>query len=132
MYSTIVLAYGKANHLNDAWLLQSILLAVGVEPFTIPIAGLLSDRLRPPPCLYGRRAAADHHGGAVLPDAEQRRPPADAPGHDPGADHRPCAVLCAAGSMFPELFPARVRCSGIALIWQIGSLIAAAYWAWSP
>lgn len=26
-------------------------------------------------------------------------------------------------SYFPELFPTRVRCSGIALIWQIGSLI---------
>jgi MFS family permease len=33
--------------------------------------------------------------------------------------------LCYApqASLFPELFPARVRCSGIALIWQIGSLI---------
>ncbi len=33
--------------------------------------------------------------------------------------------LCYApqAALFPELFPARVRCSGIALIWQIGSLI---------
>ena len=26
-------------------------------------------------------------------------------------------------SFFPELFPTHIRCSGIALIWQLGSLI---------
>ena len=26
-------------------------------------------------------------------------------------------------SFFPELFPTAIRCSGIALIWQVGSLI---------
>lgn len=123
MYSTIVLAYGKANHLNDAWLLQSILLAVGVELFTIPIAGLLTDR-------FGRRPV--YMAGAlvqivmVLPFFLMLNT------GDRLLTHVAMILVLSVGhalcyspqaSLFPELFPARVRCSGIALIWQIGSLI---------
>ena len=33
-------------------------------------------------------------------------------------------MLCTTGHhFFPELFPTHIRCSGIALIWQLGSLI---------
>jgi uncharacterized membrane protein len=32
-------------------------------------------------------------------------------------------VLRTQASFFPELFPTHIRCSGIALIWQVGSLI---------
>jgi MFS family permease len=123
MYSTIVLAYGKANHLNDAWLLQSILLAVGIELCTIPLAGWLSDK-------FGRRPV--YMAGAavqiimVVPfflmlDSGSRL-----------LTHLAMILVLSVGhalsyspqaSMFPELFPTRVRCSGIALIWQIGSLI---------
>ncbi|ARP82716.1 MFS transporter [Bordetella genomosp. 8] len=123
MYSTIVLAYGKANHLNDAWLLQGILLAVGVELFTIPLAGWLSDR-------YGRRPV--YMAGAlvqvlmVVPFFLMLN------SGDRLLTHLAMILVLSVGhalcyapqaSMFPELFPTRVRCSGIALIWQIGSLI---------
>ncbi|ANN67960.1 MFS transporter [Bordetella bronchialis] len=123
MYSTIVLAYGKANHLNDAWLLQSILVAVGLELFTIPIAGMLSDR-------YGRRPV--YMAGALLQvllvvpfflmvNSGDRLLTQLAMILVLSIGHALCYSPQA--SMFPELFPTRVRCSGIALIWQIGSLI---------
>lgn len=123
MYSTIVLAYGKANHLNDAWLLQSILLAVGVELVTIPLAGLLSDR-------YGRRPV--YMAGALVQIVMVVPFFLMLNSGDRLVTHLAMILVLSIGhalcyapqaSMFPELFPTRVRCSGIALIWQIGSLI---------
>jgi MFS family permease len=123
MYSTIVLAYGKANHLDDAWLLQSILLAVGVELFTIPAAGLLSDK-------FGRRPV--YMAGALLQIVMVVPFFLMLNTGDRMLTHLAMILVLSIGhalcyspqaSMFPELFPSRVRCSGIALIWQIGSLI---------
>ncbi len=123
MYTMIVLAYGRAHDVPASLLLQTIIVAVVLELFTIPLAGALSDRI-------GRRAT--FLAGAVLHvllafplfhaiDGGNRLAIqavmilAISVGH----------ALCYApqASLFPELFPARVRCSGIALIWQIGSLI---------
>jgi MHS family shikimate/dehydroshikimate transporter-like MFS transporter len=123
MYSTIVLAYGKANHLNEALLLQSILVAVGLELFTIPLAGHLSDK-------FGRRPI--YMAGAILQvllvvpfflmlNTGDRLWTQLAMVLVLSVGHALCYSPQA--SMFPELFPTRMRCSGIALIWQIGSLI---------
>ncbi|AOB32097.1 MFS transporter [Bordetella sp. H567] len=123
MYSTIVLAYGKANHLNDAWLLQGILLAVGLELFTIPVAGLLSDR-------FGRRPV--YMAGALVQIVMVVPFFLMLNSGDRLLTHLAMILVLSVGhalcyapqaSMFPEMFPTRVRCSGIALIWQIGALI---------
>jgi MHS family shikimate/dehydroshikimate transporter-like MFS transporter len=123
MYTMIVLAYGKAHGIAQSLLLQTVIVAVMLELLTIPLAGALSDRI-------GRRttfiAGALLHVLLVIPffhaiDSGNRLAIqlvmilAITVGHS----------LCYApqAALFPELFPARVRCSGIALIWQIGSLL---------
>lgn len=45
MFTVIVLAYGKANHLNETILLEAMIVAVLLEIFAIPLMGRLSDRL---------------------------------------------------------------------------------------
>ncbi len=123
LYSTIVLAYGKANHLDDTMILQTIIVAVIIELICIPYAGHLTDR-------FGRRPV--YITGAVLQvvlvvpfflaiNTGERWLTQImmilvlSIGHS--------LVYSPQASMFPELFPARIRCSGIALIWQIGSLV---------
>ncbi len=123
MFTVIVLAYGKANHLNETILLEAMIVAVLLEIFTIPLIGRLSDRL-------GRKPV--YIAGALL-QVVCIVPFFMAINLDSfwvtqiamivvlTFGHSMCYAPQA--SYFPELFPTRVRCSGIALIWQIGSLI---------
>lgn len=123
MFTLIVLAYGKANHLNESILLEAMIVAVLLEIFAIPLMGRLSDRL-------GRKPV--YIAGALL-QVVCIVPFFMAINLDSfwvtqiamivvlTFGHSMCYAPQA--SYFPELFPTRVRCSGIALIWQIGSLI---------
>jgi MFS family permease len=123
MYTMIVLAYGRAHDISESLLLQTIIVAVVLELLAIPLAGALSDRI-------GRRTT--FIAGAVLQvllvvplfhavDSGNRLAIQAAMILAISVGHSLCYAPQA--SLFPELFPARVRCSGIALIWQIGSLI---------
>ena len=123
MYTMIVLAYGRAHDISESLLLQTIIVAVVLELLAIPLAGALSDRI-------GRRTT--FIAGAVLQvllvvplfhavDSGSRLAIQAAMILAISVGHSLCYAPQA--SLFPELFPARVRCSGIALIWQIGSLI---------
>ena len=123
MYTMIVLAYGRAHDISQSLLLQTIIVAVVLELLAIPLAGALSDRI-------GRRTT--FIAGAVLQvllvvplfhavDSGNRLAIQAAMILAISVGHSLCYAPQA--SLFPELFPARVRCSGIALIWQIGSLI---------
>ncbi|OYD75218.1 UNVERIFIED_ORG: MFS transporter [Burkholderia sp. CF145] len=123
MYTMIVLAYGRAHGISESLLLQTIIVAVVLELLAIPLAGALSDRI-------GRRTT--FITGAVLQvllvvplfhavDSGNRLAIQAAMILAISVGHSLCYAPQA--SLFPELFPARVRCSGIALIWQIGSLI---------
>jgi len=123
MYTMIVLAYGRAHNISESLLLQTIIVAVLLELIAIPLAGALSDRI-------GRRTT--FIAGAVLQvllvvplfhaiDSGNRIAIQAAMILAISVGHGLCYAPQA--SLFPELFPARVRCSGIALIWQIGSLI---------
>ncbi len=123
MFTVIVLAYGKANNLSAGILMDAMIVAVFLEILMIPAMGALSDRL-------GRKTV--YMAGAILQVV------AIIPffllinqnnywltqlamiivltfGH--------AMVYAPQASYFPELFPTHVRCSGIALIWQVGSLI---------
>ncbi|ELQ9310200.1 MHS family MFS transporter [Serratia marcescens] len=123
MFTVIVLAYGKANHLNETILLEAMIVAVLLEIFAIPLMGRLSDRV-------GRKPV--YIAGALL-QVVCIVPFFMAINLDSfwvtqiamivvlTFGHSMCYAPQA--SYFPELFPTRVRCSGIALIWQIGSLI---------
>ncbi|MBN5265155.1 MHS family MFS transporter [Serratia marcescens] len=95
MFTVIVLAYGKANHLNETILLEAMIVAVlqvvCIVPFFMAInldSFWVTQIAMIVVLTFG-------HSMCYAPQA----------------------------SYFPELFPTRVRCSGIALIWQIGSLI---------
>ncbi|AUT68303.1 MULTISPECIES: MFS transporter [Paraburkholderia] len=123
MYTMIVLAYGRAHGISESLLLQTIIVAVVLELLAIPLVGALSDRI-------GRRTT--FITGAVLQvllvvplfhavDSGNRLAIQAAMILAISVGHSLCYAPQA--SLFPELFPARVRCSGIALIWQIGSLI---------
>jgi len=123
MFTVIVLAFGKANHLSASILLDTMIVAVILEIFSIPLMGKLSDKV-------GRKPV--YMAGALLlvvgiipfflvlkQDTFWMTQIAMILALTFG--HSMCYAPQA--SYFPELFPTRIRCSGIALIWQIGSLI---------
>ncbi len=123
MFTVIVLAFGKANHLSASILLDTMIVAVILEIFSIPLMGKLSDRIgRKPVYLAGTLLLII----GIIPFflilqqdnfwmTQMAMILALTFGHS----------MCYApqASYFPELFPTRIRCSGIALIWQIGSLL---------
>lgn len=123
MFTVIVLAYVKANNLNTNLLMETMIVAVALEILAIPLMGHLSDRL-------GRKPV--YMAGALL-QVIMIVPFFLAINQDSfwltqlvmilvlTVGHSMCYAPQA--SFFPELFPTHIRCSGIALIWQIGSLI---------
>lgn len=123
MFTVIILAYGKANGLNENVLMNTMIVAVALEIFAIPLMGHLSDKI-------GRRPV--YIMGAVL-QVVMIIPFFLAVNQDSFLLTQIVMILvltlghsmCYApqASFFPELFPTHIRCSGIALIWQIGSLI---------
>ncbi|CAE6758855.1 MFS transporter [Paraburkholderia haematera] len=123
MYTMIVLAYGKAHGIAQSMLLETVIVAVALELVTIPLAGALSDRIGRRPTFI---AGALLHVALVVPffmaiDSGNRAAIQLVMILAISVGHSLCYAPQAA--LFPELFPARVRCSGIALIWQIGSLL---------
>ncbi|WP_413740389.1 MFS transporter [Sodalis sp. RH14] len=123
MFTVIVLAYVKANNLSTNLLMETMIIAVALEIPAIPLMGHLSDRL-------GRKPV--YMAGALL-QVIMIVPFFLAINQDSfwltqlvmilvlTLGHSMCYAPQA--SFFPELFPTHIRCSGIALIWQIGSLI---------
>lgn len=123
LFTVIILAWGKANNLDAGILMNSMIVAVILEVFSIPLMGALSDKIgRKPVYLMGALLIVI----AIVPFflALQQNSywltqiamiVALTLGHS----------MCYApqASWFPELFPTHIRCSGIAVIWQVGSLI---------
>ncbi|QKJ87808.1 MFS transporter [Paramixta manurensis] len=123
MFTVIILAWGKANNLDSTLLMETMIIAVVLEIIAIPLMGQLSDRI-------GRKPV--YMLGALLLTLSIV-PYFIALGQNSfwltqiamivalTLGHSMCYAPQA--SWFPELFPTHIRCSGIALIWQIGSLI---------
>lgn len=123
LFTVIILAWGKANNLDSGILMNSMIVAIILEVFAIPLMGALSDRIgRKPVYMMGALLIVI----AIVPFflALQQNSywltqiamiMALTLGHS----------MCYApqASWFPELFPTHIRCSGIAVIWQVGSLI---------
>ena len=123
LFTVIILAWAKANQLDSNILMDSMIVAVILEICAIPLMGALSDRIgRKPVYLLGALLIVL----SIVPFflALQQNSywltqiamiVALTLGHS----------MCYApqASWFPELFPTHIRCSGIAVIWQIGSLI---------
>lgn len=123
MFTVIVLAYGKANQLNATWLMDAMIVAVLLEIIAIPAMGALSDRIgRKPVYITGailQILAIVPFFLAINQDSFWLTQLAMILVITFG--HSMCYAPQA--SWFPELFPTHIRCSGIALIWQLGSLI---------
>lgn len=123
MFTVIVLAYGKANNLDANILMETMIVAVILEIIAIPLVGALGDKI-------GRKPV--YILGALL-QVIMIIPFFMAINQDSfwltqlvmiivlSIGHSMCYAPQA--SFFPELFPTHIRCSGIALIWQVGSLI---------
>lgn len=123
MFTVIVLAYGKANNLDATILMDSMIVAVLLEIIAIPAMGALSDRIgRKPVYIAGallQVIAIIPFFMAINQDIYWLTQIAMIVVITLG--HSMCYAPQA--SYFPELFPTHIRCSGIALIWQIGSLV---------
>lgn len=123
MFTVIVLAYGKANNLNATILMDSMIVAVLLEIIAIPAMGALSDKIgRKPVYITGallQVIAIIPFFMAINQDVYWLTQLAMIVVITLG--HSMCYAPQA--SYFPELFPTHIRCSGIALIWQIGSLV---------
>lgn len=123
MFTVIVLAYGKANNLDATILMDSMIVAVLLEIIAIPAMGGLSDRIgRKPVYIAGallQVIAIIPFFMAINQDIYWLTQIAMIVVITLG--HSMCYAPQA--SYFPELFPTHIRCSGIALIWQIGSLV---------
>lgn len=123
MFTVIVLAWGKANQLDANILMQTMIVAVLLEIVAIPLMGHLSDRI-------GRRRVY-LLGTLLLTLAIVPWFMALEVNNGWLTQLAMIVVLTLGHSMcyapqaswFPELFPSHIRCSGIALIWQIGSLV---------
>lgn len=123
MFTVIVLAYGKANNLDATILMEAMIVAVLLEIIAIPAMGALCDRVgRKPVYIIGTLLQV----AFIIPfflminqDSYWLTQIAMIVVITFG--HSMCYAPQA--SFFPELFPTHIRCSGIALIWQVGSLI---------
>lgn len=123
MFTVIVLAYGKANNLDTNILMETMIVAVALEIIAIPLMGALCDKIgRKPVYIAGALLQvfmivpfflAINQDGFLLTQLVMIVVLS--------LGHSMCYAPQA--SYFPELFPTHIRCSGIALIWQIGSLI---------
>ncbi|EMA2735769.1 MHS family MFS transporter [Escherichia coli] len=123
MFTVIVLAYGKANNLDSNILMKTMIVAVAFEILAIPLMGALCDKIgRKPVYITGTIIQIV----TIIPFflsinqdnfwlTQLAMIIVITLGHS----------MCYApqASFFPELFPTHIRCSGIALIWQLGSLI---------
>lgn len=123
LFTVIILAWGKANNLDAGILMNSMIVAVILEVFAIPLMGALSDKIgRKPVYMMGALLIVI----SIVPFfyalsqnsywlTQIAMIVALTLGHS----------MCYApqASWFPELFPTHIRCSGIAVIWQVGSLI---------
>ena len=123
MFTVIVLAYGKANGLNESYLMETMIVAVLLEIFAIPSMGALCDKVgRKPVYICGallQVIAIVPFFMAINQDSFWLTQLAMILVITFG--HSMCYAPQA--SFFPELFPTHIRCSGIAVIWQVGSLI---------
>ncbi|MFH8136080.1 MFS transporter [Pantoea osteomyelitidis] len=123
LFTVIILAWGKANQLDAGILMNSMIVAVILEVFAIPLMGSLSDKIgRKPVYLMGALLIVVSIVPFFLALSQNSywltqiaMIVALTLGHS----------MCYApqASWFPELFPTHIRCSGIAVIWQVGSLI---------
>ncbi|ADU71793.1 MFS transporter [Pantoea sp. At-9b] len=123
LFTVIILAWGKANQLDAGILMNSMIVAVILEVFAIPLMGALSDRIgRKPVYMIGALLIVLSIVPFFLALSQNSywltqiaMIVALTLGHS----------MCYApqASWFPELFPTHIRCSGIAVIWQVGSLI---------
>lgn len=123
MFTVIVLAYVNVNDLNKVYVLDAMIVAIILEIIAIPFMGALSDK-------WGRKRV--YIIGALvqivfivpfflLINTQNYLLIQIAMIVVLPIGHAMCYAPQA--SFFPELFPTRIRCSGIALIWQVGSLI---------
>lgn len=123
MYTVIVLAYGKANNLDANLLMETMIIAVVLEVFAIPMVGALCDKIgRKPVYIMGALIQIV----MIIPfflaiNQEEFWLTQLVMITVITCGHSMCYAPQA--SFFPELFPTHIRCSGIALIWQLGSLI---------
>jgi MFS transporter, MHS family, shikimate and dehydroshikimate transport protein len=123
LFTVIILAWGKANQINAGILMNSMIVAVILEVFSIPLMGALSDKIgRKPVYMIGALLIVLSIVPFFLALSQNSywltqiaMIVALTLGHS----------MCYApqASWFPELFPTHIRCSGIAVIWQVGSLI---------
>lgn len=123
LFTVIILAWGKANQLDSGILMNSMIVAVILEVFAIPLMGALSDKIgRKPVYMIGALLIVLSIVPFFLALSQNSywltqiaMIVALTLGHS----------MCYApqASWFPELFPTHIRCSGIAVIWQVGSLI---------